>query len=151
MAVVGIQALSYRNSSGNIFMFLSKSPEFQCHLKQDKQQLRPSHIISVNYLDLDQAYATHEFQVQSKYQSSFIQKSEEFKAKNQVLEINYSRATIHHFHIQKLFRVSFIYYQILKESKANYIHTLFIQFSLFKLLLLLQINIYFAFSFAFFS
>ena len=30
-------------------------------MEQDKHQLRPSHIISVNYLDLDQAYATHEF------------------------------------------------------------------------------------------
>ena len=49
MALVGIQASK------------SKSPEFWCHLEQDKQQLKPSHIISVNYLDLDQAYATHEF------------------------------------------------------------------------------------------
>ena len=47
MALVGIQALSYRNSSCSIFMFLKdKSPELQYHLKQDKQQLRPSHIIS---------------------------------------------------------------------------------------------------------
>ena len=46
-------------------------------MEQDKQQVRPSHIISVNYLDLDQAYATHEFQVQSKflYQNSRIQNS----------------------------------------------------------------------------
>ena len=53
----------------------SKSLEFWCHLEQDKQQLRPSHIISINYLYLDQAYDTHEFQVQSKslYQISFIQ------------------------------------------------------------------------------
>ena len=41
-------------------------------------------MISINYLDLDQAYATHKFQVQSKslYQNSFIQNSGEFKAKN---------------------------------------------------------------------
>ena len=45
-------------------MFLKdKSPELWCHLEQDKQQLIPSHIISMNYLDLDHAYATHEFQV----------------------------------------------------------------------------------------
>jgi hypothetical protein len=57
---------------------------FGVTLEQDKQQFRPSHIISVNYLDLDQAYATHEFQVQSKslYQISFIQNLREFKAKN---------------------------------------------------------------------
>ena len=35
-----------------------KSPKLQCYLEQDKQQLRPSQIISINYLDLDQAYAT---------------------------------------------------------------------------------------------
>ena len=77
---------------------------FQCHLEQDKQQLRPSHIISVNYLDLDQAYATHEFQVQSKflYQNSLIQNSGEFKAENQVLERNYNEATIHHFYCKRL-------------------------------------------------
>jgi hypothetical protein len=48
-------------------------------MEQDKQQLKPSHIISVNYRDLDQAYATHEFQVQSKslYQIKFIQYSGE--------------------------------------------------------------------------
>jgi hypothetical protein len=62
MALVGIQALSYKSSSCRILCFSKdKSPELYCHLEQDKQQLRPSHIISVNYLDLDQAYATHEF------------------------------------------------------------------------------------------
>ena len=66
-----IQALSYKNSSYSIFVFLKdKSPELWCHLEQDKQQLRSSHIVSINYLDLDQAYA------------SFIQNSGEFKAKN---------------------------------------------------------------------
>ena len=40
--------------------------------------------MSVNYLDLDQAYATHKFQAQSKflYQNSLIQNSGEFKAEN---------------------------------------------------------------------
>ena len=44
--------------------------------------------ISVNYLDLDQAYATHEFQVQSKflYQNSLIQNSGEFKAETRYLK-----------------------------------------------------------------
>ena len=81
-----------------------KSLEHQCYLEQDKQQFRPSHIISVNYLDLDQAYATHEFQVQSKslYQNNLIQNLKEFKAENQVLEKNYDRATIHHFHFKRL-------------------------------------------------
>ena len=85
MALVGIQALSYRNSSCSVFVFLKdKSLELWCHSEQDKQQLRPSHIISINYLDLDQAYATHEFQVQSKplCQNNLIQNSGEFKAKN---------------------------------------------------------------------
>jgi hypothetical protein len=52
-------------------------------MEQDKQQLRP-HIIYVSYLDLDQAFATQEFQAQSKflYQNSRIQNLEEFKAKN---------------------------------------------------------------------
>ena len=80
-----IQALSHWNSSCSIFMFLKdKYLELWCHLEQDKQQLRHSHIISVNYLDLDQAYATHEFQVQSKslYQNNLIQNLGEFKAKN---------------------------------------------------------------------
>ena len=85
MALVGIQALSYMNSPCSIFVFLKdKSLKLWCHLEQDKQQLRTSYIISVNYLDLDQAYATHEFQVQSKslYQNNLIQDSEEFKAEN---------------------------------------------------------------------
>jgi hypothetical protein len=39
-------------------------------------------MISINHLDLDQAYATHEFQVQGKFlcQINFIQNSGEFKA-----------------------------------------------------------------------
>jgi hypothetical protein len=41
--------------------FKDKSLEFLSHLEQDKQQLGLSHIISVNYLDLDQVYAIHEF------------------------------------------------------------------------------------------
>ena len=80
-----IQALSYMNSSCSIFVFLKdKSLKLWCHLEQDNQQLRPSHIIFVNYLDLDQAYATHEFQVQSKflYQNNLIQNSGELKAEN---------------------------------------------------------------------
>ena len=85
MALVGIQALSYRNSSCHFYVFSKdKSPELKCQLEQDRQQLRPSHIISVNYLDLDQAYATHEFQVQCKslYQNNLIQNWGEFKAEN---------------------------------------------------------------------
>ena len=120
MALVEIQALSYRNSSCSIFMFSKdKSLEFYYHLEQDKQLLRPSHIISDNYLDLDQAYATHEFQVQSKflYQNSLIQNSGEFKAKNQILERNYNRATIHHFHYRRLSTESF--YLALKIRKLD--------------------------------
>jgi len=55
-------------------MFLKdKSPKLWCHLEQSNY-----------YLDLDQAYATHEFLVQSKslYQNNFIQNSEEFNAEN---------------------------------------------------------------------
>ena len=67
-----------------LIFFQKKSPEFLCHLEQDKQQLRPSHIISINYLDLDQAYANHEFQVYGKslYQNNLIQNLGEFKAEN---------------------------------------------------------------------
>ena len=98
-----------------------KSLEVQCHLEQDKQQLRPSNIISINYLDLDQAYATHEFQVQSKslYQNNLIQNSREFKTENQVLERNYNRATIHHFHFRRLSLQSLLFIQLLKEIKVN--------------------------------
>ena len=86
-----------------------KSSKLQCHLEQDKQQLRPSHIISINYLDLDKAYASHKFQVQSKflYQNSLIQNSGEFKTENQVLERNYDRASSHHFHSKRLSSESF--------------------------------------------
>ena len=92
------------------FYSKDKSLELQSHLEQDKQQLRPSQIIAVNYLDLDQAYATHEFQVQSKflYQNNLIQDSKEFKAENQVLERNYNRATIHHFYFKRLSLESFL-------------------------------------------
>ena len=85
MALVGIQAI-IQGTHHVEFLCFSKDKflELQCYLEQDKQQLRPSHIISVNYLDLNQAYATHKFQVQSKslYQNSFIQNSGEFKAEN---------------------------------------------------------------------
>ena len=121
MALVGIQTLSYRNSSYSIFMFFKvKSPEFQCHQEQDKQQLRPSHIISINYLDLYQAYATHEFRVQSKSlnQNNFIQNSGEFKAEYQVLERNYNRATIHHFHSRDYSKSS-LFYSTLKNRKPD--------------------------------
>ena len=131
--MVGIQALSYRNSSCSIFMFSkSKSPGFQCHLEQDKQQLRPSHIISVNYLNLDQAYATHELQVQSKflYQDSRIQNSREFKVKNQVLEKNYNRATIHHFHYKRLSQ-SLLFIELLKIE--NQTHTFLFCFQFYQI------------------
>ena len=105
-----------------------KSLELQYHLEQDKQQLRPSHIISINYLDLDQAYATHEFQVQSKslYQNNFIQNSGEFKDENQVLERNYSRATIHHFRIKRLSLECILFIQLLKTE--NQTHTFYFVF-----------------------
>ena len=109
---------SSRNSSfviqgthhvGFSYFSKDKSLELQYHQEQDKQQLRPSHIISVNYLDLAQAYATHEFQIHSKflYQNSRIQNSGEFKAENQVLERNHDRATSHHFHCKRLSLESF--------------------------------------------
>ena len=133
----------------------SKSLEFQCYLEQDKQQLRPSHIISVNYLDLDQACAPHEFQVQSKFlcQNNLIQNSGEFMAENQVLERNYNRATIHYERSSSKF---FLFIQLLKiEIKANFIHTIFIWFSFLDHTLLIykrqrQIFILF-FSYAFFN
>ena len=93
--------LCHTGSHHVAFLCFSKEiSRIQYHLEQDKQQLRPFHIISVNYLDLDEAYATHEFQVQIKFscQINLIQNSGEFKAENQVLERNYNRATIHHFH-----------------------------------------------------
>ena len=105
------------------FLYFSKdkSLELQYHLDQDKQQLIPSHIISINYLDLDQAYATHEFQAQSKflYQNSLIQNSREFKAENQVLERNYDRATIHHFHCKRLSSESFYLFNSFLLFKKN--------------------------------
>ena len=65
-----------------------KSSELQCHLEQDKQQLRPCHIIFINYLDLDQAYATHEFQVQSKslYQTVVSKTQENSRLKTRYLK-----------------------------------------------------------------
>ena len=126
------------NSSCSTFMFFKdKSPELQFHLEQNKQQLRPSHIISINYLDLDQAYATHEFQVQSKslYQNNLIQNSREFKAENQVLERNYNRATIHHFHFKRLSLESFfiLFYSAPKNKLKQTRHTLLFCFlSFFK-------------------
>ena len=141
MALVGIQALSYRNSSCSILCFSKdKSPKLQCYLKQDNQQLRPSHIISINYLDLDQAYATHGFQVQSKslYQNNRIQNSREFMAKSQVLERNYNRAIIHHFQL-RVYSESSLFYSALK----NKINTSFILFSiLLDHTLLLQLYIF---------
>ena len=108
-----------------------KSSELQYHFEQDKQQLRPSHIISITYLDLDQAYATHEFQVQSKfsYQHSLIQNSGEFQAKNQVLERNYNRATIHHFYFKRLSSESI--YLALKNRNLD-THTFYFVF-IFKI------------------
>ena len=101
-----------------------KSLELQYHLEQDKQQLIPSYIISINYLDLNQAYATHENQVQSKflYQIKSIQYSEEFRTENQALERNYNRATIHHFDYKRLSSESpFYFIQLLKiKLKANF-------------------------------
>ena len=46
-------------------------------MEQDKQQLRPSHIISVNYLDLDQAYATHELFRVNPYIKLVLSKTQE--------------------------------------------------------------------------
>ena len=79
MASVGIQALSYRSSSYNIFMFLKdKSPELQYHLEQDKQQLKPSHIISINYLYLDQALLPTSFMFRvNSYIKTIVSKTRE--------------------------------------------------------------------------
>ena len=84
----------------HFYVFQKKSPELQCHLEQDKQQLRPSHIISVNYLDLDQALlpTSLKFRANSHVKSFFIQNQGEFQVENQVHERNYNRATIHHFY-----------------------------------------------------
>ena len=135
MALVGIQALSYRNSSYSIFMFFKvKSLELQCHQEQDKQQDKPSLIISVNYLDLDQAFPTHEFQVQSKflYQNSRIQISGEFKAENQVLERNYNRETIHHFHIRDYSKSS-LFYSAPKNKLKQTRHTFLFCFQFYQI------------------
>ena len=74
MALVGIK-LCHIGTHHVIFLCFSKdkSPKLWCHLEQRNY-----------YLDLDQAYATHEFQVQSKslYQNNLIQNSGEFKAEN---------------------------------------------------------------------
>ena len=111
-----------------------KSLELQCHQEQDKQQLRPSHIIFVNYLNLDRAYVSHEFQVQSKslYQNNFIQNLGEFKAENQILERICNRATIHHFHFKRLSSESFLFYSALKNKLKQTRHTLFILFLFFR-------------------
>ena len=107
-----------------------KSLELQYHLEQDKQQLRPSHIISVNYLDLDQAYATHEFQVQSKFlnQINFIQNSREFMAENQILKRNHNRTTIHHFHL-RVYSESCLFYSALKNKLKQTRHTFYFVFN----------------------
>ena len=112
--------LSYRNSSCCLFRFSKEISRIQYHLEQDKQQLRPSHIISVKYLDLDQAYATHEFQVLSKplCQNNLIQNSREFEAESQVLGRNYNRATIHHFHSRD-YSESSLFYSTLKNRKPD--------------------------------
>ena len=125
-----------------VFLCFSKdkSLELQYHLEQDKQELRPSYIISVNYLDLDQANATHEFQAQSKflYQNGLIQNLGEFKVENQVLERNYNRATIHHFHCKRLSSQSI--YLALKNKKTRHTFILFLSFFILDHTLLLYIK-----------
>ena len=157
MALVEIQ-LSYRSSSCRIFMFLKdKSLELQCYFEQDKQQLRPSHIISANYLDLDQVYATHEFQVQSKslYQNNLIQNSGQFKAENQVLERNYNRTTIHHFYSRDYYESS-LFYSALKNKLKQTRHIFYFVFNFTRshnitiAIFIIQITFYFVFSFTIF-
>jgi hypothetical protein len=74
MALVGIQALSYRNSSCSIFMFFKRNLQ---NFSVTWNEINSSS-------DLDQAYAIYEFQVQSKslYQNNLIQNLGEFKAEN---------------------------------------------------------------------
>ena len=62
----------------------------------------------------------HEFQVQSKslYQNNHNQILGEFKAENEVLERNYNRATIHHFHLRNYPQSLFIY-SALKNKKLD--------------------------------
>ena len=60
---------------------------------------KSSHIIFINYLDLDQAFTTHKIRFRIN-QNHCIQNSGEFKVENKVLERNYGRATFHHFHIR---------------------------------------------------
>ena len=66
----------------------------------------------------------HEFQVQSKslYQNNLIQNSGEFKAKNQVLEKNYNRTTIHHFYLRD-YSESSLFYSALKNKLKQTRHT----------------------------
>ena len=60
----------------------------------------------------------------SGYQNNFIQNSEDFKAKNEVLERNYNRATIHHFHFKRLSLESFYFIQLLKSNLKKTRHKL---------------------------
>ena len=132
MALVGIQALSYKEFIMQNFYVFSKdkSLELQYQQEQDKQQLRASHIISINYLDLAQAYATHEFQVQSKFFffKSILTKTQE----NSRLKTRYLKGIT----IEQLFIISILrdhrefllFYSALKNQKINFVHTIYFVF-----------------------
>ena len=90
MALVGIQTLSYKELIMQDFHIFQKInlQNFSITWNKITQQLRPSHITSVNYLDLDQAYATHEFQVHSKflYQNTVSKNWENSRLKTRYLK-----------------------------------------------------------------
>lgn len=137
MAVVGIFTLSYMELI--IFSdFQKQISRIQCHLEQDKQQLKPSYIISVNYQDFSRSMLSLILGLEQILSQTKLLTLEELQVESQVLRATIYFILYEHFSKFFLFKVNtsthflfdFLFF-VLTESKQK----LFIWFLSFVVIL----------------
>ena len=97
------------------------------------QKINSSSDLLISYSSITQTQIKHMLPTSFKfkgnlYQNNLIQNSGEFKAKNQVLERNYNRATIHHFYV-RVYSESSLFYSALKNKFKQTRHTFYFVFN----------------------
>ena len=103
------------------FLYFLKDKSLNSSITWNK--INSSSYLLISYPSITQTQINHmlptsfKFRVNSYIKTALSQHSGELKAKNQVLERNYDRATIHHFHVKRLSSQPF--YLALKNRKLD--------------------------------
>ena len=127
MALVGIQALSYMNHH---VVFLCFSKINLQNFSFTWKKINNSSDLLISYPSITQTQIKHmlptsfKFRVNPYIKIVLSKTWGEFKAKNQVLERNYNRATIHHFYLRDYLESSLFYSDPknkLKQTRHTYL------------------------------